>query len=490
MSEAEQERDRRALVAVDLGAESCRVSLLRWRNGRAEGVIVHRFPNAPVQKDAHLKWDLDRIWSGVEEGLRKSAALAPEGVVSIAVDGWAVDYVHLADDGRPLAAPFCYRDTRNMAAAEAAHRKISPERLYAITGIQSLRFNTLYQLYADQLVGLHADASWLNLPEYILHKLGGRAVAEYTNATHTGLVDLKTRKWSTEIFSALNLEKSAAPELVDSGTDVGRLRGPLAQLAAYHETRLVAGACHDTASAIAGIPLVDSDWAYISSGTWSLVGTILSEPCTTENARRQGFTNLGAAGGGVCFHTNVNGMWLLKQCLQHWTVQGHALEIAQVIAASEQVGVPDKLLDVDDAELLQPDRMPERINQQLTRRGAKALADDPASAPAFASLIFHSLAARYAAVIADLRAITGRTPRQICIVGGGSRNAFLNRLTEEATGLPVCIGHMESSTIGNFAIQLAAANGQVPDTRAIREWACRLKDVAWVECESEGKRGA
>ncbi len=275
-----------ALVAVDLGAESCRVSLLRWVAGVPAITLVHRFPNAPrsTGDDGGLHWDIAMIEAGVEAGLCRAAELAPEGIRSIAVDGWAVDYVRLGRDGAPLADPFCYRDVRTVAAEQYLHRHLGPERMREITAVTSMRINTLYQLHADRLTNLPAGRGWLNLPEYILHRLGGRPVAEETNAAHSQLVDVDQRAWSHEIFSAADLEIAQAPELVPPGTDVGEMSGPLTELPAYKATRLIAPACHDTASAIAGIPAVGDDWAYISSGTWSLVGALVPRPIRTADA--------------------------------------------------------------------------------------------------------------------------------------------------------------------------------------------------------------
>src|ERR1700721_3007690 len=280
-------QDTRALVAVDLGAESCRVSLLRW--------------------------DLGMIESGLEHGLRLCAEIAVEGVRSIAVDGWAVDYVRVDAEGRALADPFCYRDERTIKAERALHRNIGAERLRELTGVQLIRINTLYQLYADQLQGLPEGRQWLNLPEYILSRWGGARVAEITNATHTQMVELYQRQWCREIFTAAHLDLAAAPKLVPPGTEIGKLSGPLAQLPALRDTVLIAPACHDTASAIAGIPATGNDWAYISSGTWSLVGTLIEQPRNGAAAAAENFTNLGAVGDRFCFNKNDKGMWLIRK---------------------------------------------------------------------------------------------------------------------------------------------------------------------------------
>jgi rhamnulokinase len=453
--------DQRASIAVDLGAESCRVSLLRWKNGRASIELVHRFLNNPREIDGGLRWDLNCIVSGVEEGMRRCAELASEGIRSVAVDGWAVDYVRVDAAGLPLADPFCYRDPRTVKSERSAHRKCSQERMRELTGVQILPLNTVYQLYADQLAGLPDSEAqqWLNLPEYLLSHWGGRRVAEYTNATHTQLVELYKKQWCREIFNALRLDLASAPKLVPPGTDVGKLSGPLSGLPAFADTTLIAPACHDTASAVAGIPAIGNDWAYISSGTWSLVGTLIEQPRNNVAAQAENFTNLGAVGDRICFHKNVNGMWLIRQCTDEWASQGKQWEIAALVAAAEQVPCPEGLLDVDDPDLLLPERMPQRINAQRIKRSLIPLDEGPANAPAFASLIFHSLAARYAKVLDRVAFLTGKRLKRLFIVGGANQNAFLNRLTQQATKLEVYRGSPESSTVGNFAVQLATLEG-------------------------------
>ncbi len=451
--------DRRASIAVDLGAESCRVSLLRWLHGEAAITLVHRFANAPRDVEGGLHWDLAMIEAGLDEGLRKCAAIATEGVRSIAVDGWAVDYVRIDAEGQPLADPFCYRDERTLEAERSLHRRISPERLRELTGVQLLRINTLYQLHADFLEGLAEGRQWLNLPEYILSRWGGAHVAEHTNATHTGMVELHGRQWCGEIFSAAQLDLASAPKIVPPGTVVGRLSGPLAELPALRDAVLIAPACHDTASAIAGIPATGNDWAYISSGTWSLVGTLVEQPRNGRAAAEENFTNLGAVGDRICFHKNVNGMWLIKQCMDQWAADGKVWTVPELVTAAERVQRPHGLLDVDDPELLLAGRMPQRINAQRLRKGLAALDEGPEGAPEFASLIFHSLAARYAMVLHRVALHSGKKLKRLFVVGGGSQNEFLNRLTEEATGLKLFRGSPESSTVGNFAVQMAALEG-------------------------------
>src|SRR5271154_3982944 len=451
--------DTRASIAVDLGADSCRVSLLRWVSGEAEISLVHRFANAPREVNGGLHWDLAMIEAGLEHGIRQCAAIAKEGVRSIAVDGWAVDYVRVDAEGKALADPFCYRDERPIKSERALDRKIGPERLRELTGIQLIRINTLYQLYADQLQGLPEGRQWLNLPEYILSRWGGARVAEHTNATHTQMVELYQRQWCREIFSAAHLDLASAPKLVPPGTEIGKLSGRLTELPAFCDTVLIAPACHDTASAIAGIPATGNDWAYISSGTWSLVGTVLEQSRNGEAAAEENFTNLGAVGGRICFHKNVNGMWLVRQCIEKWAADGRTWTVPELVEAAEKVPKPHGLLDVDDPDLLLAGRMPQRINAQRVRRGLEALDESPEHAPVFASLIFHSLASRYSKVLDRVAFHSGKKLKRLFVVGGASQNKFLNRLTQEASKLEVFCGAAESSTVGNFAVQMAVLEG-------------------------------
>ena len=469
-----------ARVAIDLGAESCRVSLLRWKSGKPSIEVVHRLPNGPVHQGASLHWPLEKILAGLEEGLRKAAAAAEEGIVSLAVDSWGVDYVRLSPDGRPLRDPFCYRDERTVATKEAADKIIPPFELYQITGAFPLRLNTVYQLLADPAAGIDARAPWITFPDYILYWLGGSRTSEYTHATHTGLVDLKRGDWSAEVFRQLGLPIEAAPPIVHAGDVVGKLSGPLAALDAFKDTKLIAPACHDTASAIAGITSDLTSAAYISSGTWSLVGTIVQQPVTTRHAFDAGYTNLGAATGGLLFHSLINSMWVLKQCMDHWAAQGRPWLIEKLVQEAAACCATTGVLDMDAEPLMLDTGMPERINSELVRRGFEAIPDVPGNEPVFARTIFESLAIRYASALANLEKMSGRRLKGIHMMGGATRNKLLVSLTEQRTGLTVEIGETEGSTVGSLAVQLAAsdAQGMPITTEAVRGWAKRLCERA------------
>ena len=467
--------DQRARVAIDLGGESCRVSLLRWTSGKPCFELIHRFPNGPVHRGNSMHWPLGAILAGLEEGLRQAAKAAPEGIASIAVDGWAVDYVRLTADGKPLGDPFCYRDERSIATKEKVELITPPLELFRRTGAQPLRLNTLYQLLADSASGFDVGAPWVCFPEYVLYWLGGRRVAEYTNATHTGLVDLQAGDWAPDLFELFGIPFSAAPPIVPAGTVVGRVQGPLAALDAFRETELIVPACHDTASAIAGIPSNLDSTAYICSGTWSLVGTLSPSPITRPEAMHARYTNQGAASGGFCFHTNVNGMWLIKQCMDSWAEQGRTWNIEDLVQSAAACKTP-AIIDVDAEPLLLDGNMPERINQELKLRGLDPIPDVAGNEPLFARLIFESLAGRYATALTHLEEMLDRKLDRIHVLGGGSRNKLLLALTSDRTGLPVEAGEPESSTIGNFAVQFAAdeCRGKPLTTEAVRHWAGQL----------------
>lgn len=476
----------KSFVAIDLGAQSCRISLLSWNRDEPIVEEIHRFPNSPIQTNEGLRWDIEAILAGVTIGLRACAARAPEGIASIAVDGWAVDYVRLDKSGNPVAMPFCYRDSRTEEAEGGVHALIPSSQLYSLTGVQIARFNTVYQLYADKLAGCDPATPWINLPEFITYRLCGKWMSEYTNATHTGLIQLRTNQWCGEIFGELGLNISAAPPIVPSGAVLGPVSNDLSSLPAFHGTQVIAAACHDTASAIAAIPAVGNDWAFVSSGTWSLVGTVLDSPCLNDDARSGNFTNLGGVGGKICFLKNVNGMWLLQQCMEEWRQHGNRRSLEDLLSSCAPAPPPPALIDIDEPVLMVPGNTIQKINAQMERKGQSAYALKGAALPSLTNTILHSMAARYAEVLSQIAKTTGRKFKRLFIVGGGGRNAVLNRLTAQRTGLEVILGATESSTIGNFAVQLATHEHDWTPSRgvtadSVAKWAKALtsSSLAW-----------
>ena len=347
-----------------------------------------------------------------------------------------------------------------------------------------IRLNTLYQLYADRCEGVTPGVRWLNVPEYCLHRLGGRAVAEYSNATHTQLVNVRTRDWCDEIFAKVGLDRSAAAPIVPPGTPVGQLTGPLSSLPALRGAQLIAPACHDTGAAVAAIPDSGSDTAFVSSGTWSLVGAVLNEPCTSDAALRVNFTNEGGVGGRIRFLKNINGMWLIEECLRQWNATaiaggGRKLTAADLVAGCQDRPQTDATFFVDEPDLLLPGHMPERINRLLEQTGQAPIREGPEQPAAMAHCIFLSLAKRYAELLRALEEVTDRHIRKLYVVGGGSQNQYLNRLIEQQTGYQVIRGAVEGSTVGNLAIQFATLESgggpATPETVAV--WASRFLEA-------------
>ena len=447
-------------VAVDIGASSGRVILGRIKDGAersAELEVVHRFPNGVVELDGGLRWDLDALFAEVLTGLAAAAGVANahgETVTSIGIDTWAVDYGLVNKGGELIAQPYSYRDDRSRAAVAPVHQKLDPARLYATTGLQFLQFNTLYQLATEpDLEGLQA----LLIPDLIAFLLTGQRRTEATNASTTGLLEAVRGQWARKIFAALGLRKDLFPPLIQPGETVGTLRRDVAaQVGLAAGTRVVAVGSHDTASAVAAVPAQEENFAYISSGTWSLVGLELTHPVLTEASREANFTNERGVDGSIRYLRNMGGLWLLSECQRSWAVQGFTPELSALLTAAAALPPGGPQINPDDAYFIAPDNMPERIRSAVRRTG-EPLADDPA---AITRCIMDSLAASYARTIRDAERLADRTVDVVHVVGGGSQNRLLCQLTADATGKRVIAGPVEATALGNILVQARAA-GQV-----------------------------
>jgi rhamnulokinase len=445
----------RNIVAIDLGAESGRVIVCRWTGDDGTLEEVQRFPNGPHQIGEHLVWDVERLWQEILLGLRKAAKGCDGQIASLGVDGWGVDYVLVDATGHRLGQAYCYRDARVFPQIERAFSKVPKQRIYEITGIQFLPFNTLYQLLA------HIDecpeeweraALWLTLPEYFQYRLTGILAAEYTEASTTQLLEVHSRSWSKELAAALNLSLEKFPPLVEAGTVLGKLRPELAGELGLSTTQVTAPACHDTGSAVAGIPFPHDELAFISSGTWSLVGTVLAKPAVTTQGLERNFTNEGGVAGSIRFLKNVIGLWLLQECLREWNAQGHQLTAAQLAERCAGISPEGPFFIADENTFLAPGDMLGRINAALRRQGFA----EETRPEELAGIIFRSLARRYAEVIAEVGEMTGKPLKRVCIVGGGVKNQTLNRLTGQFTGCEIVPGPSEATAAGNAAVQIAA----------------------------------
>lgn len=432
-------------LAFDLGAESGRAIAARWDGDRLALAETHRFPNRCVRLPDGLHWDALGLYAELIESLGRVAASGAE-VRSVGIDGWAVDYGLLDEAGALVGNPRSYRDPRFAAAVEPAYARVPADEVYAATGIQTLPFNTLFQLLEDERLG--RAETMLLLPDLLAFWLTGVAQAEATNASTTQLLDARSGQWSEELVARFDLPRALFPELVEAGTTTGGLLPHVAASTGLPtETPLVAVASHDTASAVAGAPLGPRS-AFVSSGTWSLVGVELPGPVLTAAARDAGLTNERGLGGTTRLLKNVMGLWLLQECRREWLRDGAAPSYAE-LAALAAVVPAGALFDPDRPELLAPGAMTARI------REACGL-DAPAERPALVRAIFDSLACKYRWVIEQLERVTGVRIDAIHVVGGGAGNAVLCRITADVTRRPVVAGPVEAAAAGNALVQAAA----------------------------------
>lgn len=442
-------RGRDAFLAVDLGASSGRMHLGRVGDSGLEFEEVHRFPNGPVQTLGKLHWDILAIYREIHEGLRRAATLAD--VRSVGIDSWGVDYGLLDAVGELIGNPYHYRDRRTDGVYDAVIAQVGAAELYARNGIAQLPFNTVFQLIADN--NRVAATTLLLIPDLIAYWLTGRRVAELTNASTTGLIDCTDTSrpaWDSDLMAKLGINPGLFPELISPGEPIGDLLAEVASDSGLPDgASVIAVGSHDTASAVAGVPAGRRPFAYLSSGTWSLLGVELDTPLRNEQARLAGFTNECGVDATIRFLRNIMGLWLLQECQRSWGVS----DPTELLDAAGALPPRHWLIDVNDPSLLAPGAMPERLAGACIRRGGEA----PRTPAETTRCIIDSLAVAYLRALDDVRRLSGRDVEVIHLVGGGSRNQLLCQLTADACGLPVVAGPAEAATVGNLLLQARAA---------------------------------
>lgn len=463
-------------IAVDLGAGSGRIFLCGAAAGELLLEETRRFRYPPMRVGGHLRWDARKIFDEIKTGLRAASARARElgrAVRSIGVDSWGVDYGLIDAGGRLVENPVCYRDERTQGLMEKVFARVSREEIFARTGIQFLNFNTFFQLYAHAQTGINAASKHLLLiPDLMNFFLTGEAVTEYTNATTTQMINAETCAWDFSLLERLNLPTHLLTNIVRAGAIIGRLKPALADELNLEGAQVVAAATHDTASAVAGAPLEENQ-AYISSGTWSLVGVERTGALINADVARRNFTNEGGAFGTFRFLKNVTGLWILESCRKEWSAQGIALDYDELLRGVAGVEDYPALIFPDDARFFNPPSMLNAIRAQLKETGESAH-DEPRI---IAKMILDSLAFRYASALRDIETLTSRKLESVQIVGGGGRNDYLNQATADAIGLPVIAGLTEATVVGNALVQAIAAGRFASLTEARRHVAenVRLK---------------
>ena len=443
-------------LAFDLGAGSGRAMLGGVSDAGLELTEVHRFHYAPVTSDGHLRWPFARILEGIEAGLVAAQRAAEAPIESLGVDSWAVDYGLVDDAGRLLEDPIAYRDHRTDDAVEQVLDVVPKPEVFERTGLQFLQFNTLFQLHAHVREGLPPRAHrLLMIPDLVHHALCGSTTGEYTNASTTQLLDVRTRAWADDLFERLGLPRALMPELVPPGTPLGELDERLQRELGTGPIRVTAPATHDTASAVAGTPL-EPGWAYVSSGTWSLVGVERRAPLLGAAVGRANFTNEGGAFSSIRFLKNVMGLWILESCRREWESAGLACDLEALLRSAAALERSPGVVFPDDPRFFNPASMTAEIQAALAATG-QSVRDEPAQ---LTRVILDSLALRYSSVVGTIESLTGERVPGVHVVGGGCRNEYLNQATADAAGRPVLAGPVEATATGNLLLQ-AVASGRL-----------------------------
>lgn len=455
-------------VAVDLGATSGRVMVADVGPGSLDMRAVHRFANDPVYlwngKRTAMHWDLPGLFAEVCTGLAEAGRAGPD-LTSVGVDSWAVDY-GLLRGGSLLGLPYHYRDARCARGADAVHVAMTQDEIFARNGLQFLNFNTMFQLAADDLEGMLrvADAALL-VPDLIGYWLTGRMATERTNASTTGLLGLDGR-WDADLETNLGLPNGLFPALAEPGDELGPVLADLTERVGLSSgLRVTTVASHDTASAVVAIPMAAQSAAYVSCGTWALVGVELPHAIVSEDARTANFTNEVGADGRIRFLRNVMGLWLLSETVRHWERDGSRIDLPLLLERAADCPTPAEVFDTDDPRFVEPGDMPGRITSWYAERDLPA----PASRPEMARAIVESLAAGFARGIEQAGALSGVAIQTVHLVGGGARNGLLCRLVANRVGRPVVAGPVEATAIGNVLVQARAhglLHGDLDDLRA------------------------
>jgi rhamnulokinase len=454
------------MAAVDIGAESGRVVVGTFDGGRIALEDAHRFPNVPVTAAGTLHWDALRLFGDITAGLRKAGAAGD--IASVAVDTWGVDFGLLDERGRLLANPVHYRDARTDGMVERAFGLVPKDEIYRVTGVQFMAINSVYQLLsmasAEDPLLRHADRL-LMMADLFAHFLSGASVAEYTLATTSQALDARARDWARPLLDRLGIPTRLLPEIVPPGTDIGGLVADLAGAPGLARTRVVVPGSHDTASAVAGTPLGSPSVAYLSSGTWSLIGLEVPEPVISDVSLAANLTNEGGVGGTIRLLRNVVGLWLVQESRRALWPDREPPTYEKLAGLAETAPAFTAFIDPDDERFLRPGDLPARVREFCAETG-QPVPDDTAT---LIRVLLESLALRYAAAIDQLAVASGHPITGLHIVGGGSNHRLLCRLTAGATGLPVRAGPVEATAIGNLAVQAIAAGelGSIAEAREL-----------------------
>ncbi len=438
----------KTVLAVDLGAESGRVMAVHFNGTRLWLEELHRFQNGAVNARGTLYWDFLRLWSEIQNGIEKGKVHQPSG---IGVDTWGVDFALLDRDGNLLANPVCYRDGRTEGMMEAVFARVPKAEVFARTGIQFMRINTLYQMMSlveRESPLLDVADTFLMAPDLINYWLTGAKTSEYTNATTSQMLDAHKNDWTRGILKKLSIPAQIFPDIVSPGTVLG----------AYQGVPVIAPATHDTGSAVAAVPTNTKHYAFISSGTWSLIGLETEKPIVSDAALEANITNEGGVYGTYRLLKNLTGLWIIQQCRAAWEAEGQSYSYGQLVELSQAETALRSFIDVNDAAFLPLGDHPQKVREYCSRTSQPV----PETPGAVVRVVLESLALAYRLTLEKLIAVSGQPVDVIHIVGGGIQNELLNQVTANATGRTVIAGPIEATVIGNALVQLIA-QGEISD---------------------------
>jgi rhamnulokinase len=475
-------------LAIDLGAESGRVIAGLWNGKTIRTDELHRFPNRPVRRNGGLHWNMPELWREIQKGLAIAAKKYRGKIVSVGADTWAVDYVLLDKNDKVLGLPFQYRDARTNDMMDKAFRRVSREKIFAHSGLQFLQFNTLYQLLAERQRKpslLDKAACILLIPDFLHWQLCGSKAAEFTNASTTQCVDPFTRRWSDALLKEFRLPRKIFPRIVPPGTNLGTLRDNVAKRTGLGGISVVAPPTHDTASAVAGVPTANTgktNWAYISSGTWSLMGVETQYALLSERTLKLNMTNEGGVDGTFRLLKNIMGLWVVQQCKTSFGKKGKKYTYAQLAQLAARAKPLQSIVNLNDSRFFNPPDMVQAI-QDYCRETRQPV---PATVGELIRCAYESLALMYRDVLGSLEELTGKTVKVIHIVGGGSQNQVLNQFTADACQRSVAAGPVEATALGNLLMQVRAS-GELASLAETRDVIRKSSDVQWYRPGPAGK---
>ena len=467
------------VLAFDFGASSGRAIIGEIVDGKLVYKEIHRFFNGGVDMGGKLCWEFDRLWNEVKEGIKKARDLG--GFDAIGIDTWGVDYGFISKSGELLAQPYNYRDNRTEKSFEEVLKKVDADTLYKHTGIQLMRINTLFQMYASKCEGGAYDVAdkMLFMPDLFAYMLTGNMACEYTIASTSEMINPVTGDWDYELLKLLDIRTDILPDIIDSGKIYGNIKQELCDELGIKSVPVVAVCGHDTASAVVAVPAVSDDFCYISCGTWSLMGIELDRPLLNEMSAKLNFTNEGGYAKTIRFLKNIMGLWIIQECRRNWNEQGMNLGFGDIM---EKALVADSVayINPDDPDFDKPCNMPEVIRAYCKKTGQKV----PEGVGEIARCVYESLALKYRYTVESLEKLSGKKYNTINIIGGGGQNTMLCSLTADICERKVVAGPFEATALGNMAVQFMAL-GEVKDLKDARRLIAYSENVK--EFEPTGK---